>query len=238
MSDLSAKTLGALVVDTPAAARVFEQQGLDYCCGGGQTLSEACTSAGVGLSDVLEELAGLDSQDAETPSIPTGVAELVDHIEREHHSYLNREMPRLAALAAKVEGVHGERHPEVKEVRSLVDEVRADLEPHMFKEENVLFPMIRELDASTTHIDFHCGTLSNPISCMMMEHDQVGELLLRLRAAAQDYEPPSDACTSYRLLYASLAELEADTHLHIHKENNLLFPAVIALEASTAPAGS
>jgi regulator of cell morphogenesis and NO signaling len=159
-----------------------------------------------------------------------GPAELVDHIESTHHRYLHEELPRLAALTQKVVGVHGGRHPELREVEATYAELQADLEPHLMKEERVLFPMIRELAESRTLPSFHCGSISNPISMMLLEHDRAGELLAALRELTDGYQPPADGCASYRALYTGLEELEADTHLHVHKENNILFPAVVALE--------
>ena len=157
---------------------------------------------------------------------------LVDHLEATHHAYLHAELPRLSALADKVVAAHGARHPELSEIRLAYETIRADLEPHLAKEEQVLFPMIRALaGAATTAPRFHCGTLQNPISVMLREHDQVGDLLATLRRLTQDYQAPADGCASYRALFDGFAELEADTHLHVHKENNVLFPAVVAYEA-------
>lgn len=161
-------------------------------------------------------------------------AELVDHIEGIHHRYLWAEMPRLSELADKVVAVHGANHPELVPIRACYEEIRADLEPHMMKEERVLFPMIRELSAADAAPSFHCGSLQNPISVMMSEHEQVGELLERMHELTGSYQPPADACASYTALFAGLAELEADTRLHVHKENNVLFPAVARLEAQFA----
>jgi regulator of cell morphogenesis and NO signaling len=129
---------------------------------------------------------------------------------------------------------HGGNHPELATVAGIFADLRADLEPHLLEEERVLFPMIRQLAVADTAPAFHCGRLANPVSVMMSEHDRAGVLLERLRAAADDYRIPVDACASYRALYEGLAALEADTHLHVHKENNLLFPAVVAREAELA----
>ncbi|HEX4983051.1 MAG TPA: hemerythrin domain-containing protein, partial [Ilumatobacteraceae bacterium] len=121
-------------------------------------------------------------------------------------------------------------------VAACYEEARSDLEPHMSKEEQVLFPMIRELATASSAPSFHCGTLRNPISVMMREHDAVGELLAQLRQLTNGYVPPADGCASYVACYAALAELEADTHLHIHKENNLLFPLVLRMESQLSGA--
>jgi regulator of cell morphogenesis and NO signaling len=126
--------------------------------------------------------------------------------------------------------VHGERHPELAEVLAVYRELRADLEPHLMKEERVLFPMIRELAVASELPSFHCGSLRNPITMMGLEHDRAGELLGRLRELTDGYATPVDGCASYTALYRGLAALEADTHLHVHKENNLLFLAAVEAE--------
>ena len=222
-------TLAELVTAHAGAARLLERHHLDYCCGGGQRLSAACADQGLDPGQVLGELTALDPR-VVPDWAAMGPAELVDHLEATHHRYLHDEFPRLSALAEKVADVHGGRHPELFEVQGTFDELRADLEPHLMKEERVLFPMIRELDAAIAAPAFRCGTLRNPISMMLIEHDRAGELLARLRALTSDYTTPRDGCASYRALYDGLAELEADTHMHIHKENNLLFPAVLERE--------
>lgn len=228
------RTLADLVTADPGAARVLEHYGLDYCCGGGRPLDQACAAAGVDPATVLDALAAAPA--TSTPDWATMAPEvLVDHLEATHHAYLHTELPRLTALADKVADVHGARHPELVAVRGTYAELRAELEPHLMKEEQILFPLIRELVASAGTAEAHCGSLElGPIRVMMMEHDRAGELLTELREATGGYEVPDDGCASYRALYEGLAELEADTHLHVHKENNVLFPAVIALEHATA----
>ena len=225
-------TLAALVIERPELAATLESLGLDYCCGGKQTLTAAMSAADLDHDPTLELIAA-------TPAIENqhewaGIDGLVDHLETTHHVYLRQALPRLTALADKVAGVHGERHPELNDVAVLVHELRADLEPHLMKEEQVLFPMIRELAGATTAPSFHCGTLTNPIGVMLAEHDRVGELLSQLRRKTDSYEVPDDGCASYQALYRGLAELESDTHLHVHEENNLLFPAVVEAERSLA----
>ncbi len=227
-------TLADLVTARPRLAAQFERLGLDYCCRGRRRLADAVDEAGLDLVEVLEtlEAAGMtpvpEDWTAMTP------AELVDHLEATHHTYLRGALVRLDGLVEKVTAAHGERHPELEEVRSSFAELRADLEPHLMKEEQVLFPMIRELATADAAPSFHCGTLANPIRVMLAEHDIAGELLARIRTITGGYVAPDDACASYRALYDGLAELEADTHLHVHKENNLLFPAVLAAEAELA----
>ena len=222
--------LGALVTAHPELARELERHRLDYCCGGARSLADACAELGLDAGQVAAELAvaatGSTAQEWATMS----ATELVDHLEATHHRYLSAELPRLTALVDKIVAVHGERHPELADVAACYAEIRSDLEPHLLKEERVLFPMIRELEAATVAPSFHCGSLRNPISVMLREHDAVGELLARLSVLTGGYEPPADGCATYTACYTALADLEADTHLHIHKENNLLFPLVVDLE--------
>ena len=222
----------ASLVSGAASAAVLDGFGLDYCCGGRQALGEACQERGVDPAVVLGALDAIAASAAtgDRAWATMGPAELVDHLEATHHVWLRGSLERAVPLAAKVANVHGERHPELVQVQLVVGELSADLLPHLVKEERVLFPMIRELAAADEAPTFHCGSLQHPIRVMGMEHDRAGELLADLRALTGGYEPPADACASYRMLYEELDALEADTHLHVHKENNLLFPAVVALE--------
>ncbi len=222
-------TLAAIIDANPATAGILEHHQLDYCCGGQRTLDQACAERDLDPAAILAELEEVQPEAA--PDWTTmSPAALVNHIESTHHRYLHEELPRLAALTDKVLDVHGTRHPELHDVEVTFTELREDLEPHLTKEERVLFPMIRELAAATTAPTFPCGSLANPIRMMLLEHDRAGELLATLRGTTGGFEPPTDACASYQALYRGLAEVEADTHLHVHKENNVLFPAVLALE--------
>ena len=227
-----AATLAELVTTRPELAARLDSLGLDYCCGGQRTLAAAITEAEIDAATTITTLEATPEITAQVEW--SGIDGLVDHLEATHHAYLHEALPRLVALADKVAGVHGANHPELVEVAALVRELRADLEPHLLKEEQVLFPMIRELAAATSAPSFHCGSLSNPIGAMAAEHDDVGALLARLRTSTDDYRVPADGCASYRALYDGLSECEADTHLHVHKENNLLFPAVITAEQALA----
>ena len=225
MTVTATRSLGELVAEAPARAVVLDRLGLDYCCHGQRSLADACADAGLAVDVVTAELDTAGPQPADHPTEPTALA---DHIEATHHAYLHAELPALDALATKVAGVHGERHPELTEVHRLVVALRADLEPHLLKEERVLFPAIRALVDGAREFPF--GTVQNPIRMMSMEHDRAGELLASLRDVTGGYRVPDDGCASYRSLYERLAALEADTHRHIHLENNVLFPAAVALE--------
>lgn len=227
-------TLGEVVTAHPQLARELERQGLDYCCGGQRTIAVASRAIGIDPAAVVASLSTLSTPSDAQPWATMTIVELVDHIETDHHRYLWDELPRLTALLTKVFGVHGDRHPELTDAVDALAEIRADLEPHLTKEEGVLFPAIRELAEAAARSEprpaFPFGTVARPMSVMMREHDRAGELFTRLRDVTDDYQVPADGCASYRACFEGLAELEADTHLHVHKENNLVFPAVVQLE--------
>lgn len=230
-------TVAQLAVANPATIEVFERHGIDFCCHGNVPLAQACTDAGVEFEKIAAELANVPTHltDNKAWGDETMIA-LMDHIVRTHHEYTKREIERLVRLAAKVHGVHGERHPELTAVETLVKQAYDDLLPHMLKEEQVLFPYIHSMEEAVTRnaakpMPFF-GTVQNPINMMLQEHDAVGELLVELRKVTAGYAVPEDGCNSYRILYEGLAALENDLHVHIHLENNLLFPRAAELETS------
>jgi regulator of cell morphogenesis and NO signaling len=228
-------TVGQMVVERPQRSRVFDRLHIDYCCGGKRTLEEACTKRELDLEAVLVELEAFDAEaeaqgDAVRPADLT-MTELADDIERTHHAYLREELPRLAGLVKKVSAVHGQAHPWLIGLPSVYGELVAELEPHMLKEEQILFPMIRELDQAATAPSFHCGSVGNPIRMMEMEHQNAGAALDRIREMTNDYGTPEGACNSFRAMLSGLEHLEADLHLHIHKENEILFPKASETEA-------
>lgn len=224
-------TLGAIVTSHPSLARELERRNLDYCCGGAVTLDEACRDAGFDAALVAAELASSIVDEGPASWTHLDVDELVVHLVETHHRYLWDELPRVQALLDTVVDVHGDRHPELHEIAECFGAVRADIEPHLVKEERVLFPAIRQLAAAPAAPTFGFGTIGNPISAMLRDHDELGTLLLDLRTSTNDYTVPEDGCASYRALFEGFAQLEADTHLHVHKENNVLFPRVVLLES-------
>jgi regulator of cell morphogenesis and NO signaling len=211
---------------------------IDYCCGGDLPLGEACTVAGIDLQ-TLEQLVESENQVAsknkavEFQSLK--LSELIGYILQKHHVYTKEEMTRLEGLIEKVISAHGEKHPELFEVGERFRRLCADLTPHMFKEEQILFPYLIELEKDVNFGEPappSCfGTVNNPIRMMMMEHDTAGEILRELRTLSSDYTVPTDACISYQTLYQAMAAFELDLHQHIHLENNLLFPRSIEMEA-------
>jgi regulator of cell morphogenesis and NO signaling len=216
---------------------IFEDLNIDSCCGGHRTLAEACAEKGIAPEAILTRLMAdpteSDSVAAVVEGMDGSLSEAVDHLLETHHKYLKEALPRLAALLDKVVNAHVERHPELTTVRELFAELRADLEPHLMKEEQVLFPMIKEIETSSGTAEFHCGSVQSPIRVMQAEHEQALTLFEKIRATTQNFKMPEDGCESYRLLLIGLDELETDTRLHIQKENEILFPQVLAYEENT-----
>ena len=235
MSLTTNTTVSELVLEMPAATRVFEKMGIDYCCGGQRSLADACANAGVEFNDLQLELTVCGRAQPTGPNFQTTTLEnLINHIVFKHHSFTRLEIARLNTLWDKVYMAHGENHPELLEVYVLFRELGADLDAHMTKEERVLFPYVIRMEAASKKlvpsIRPPFGTVTNPIRMMMLEHDRAGQLLKKIRKLSSDYATPADACVSYKALYAGLEELEKDLHQHIHLENNILFPKAVEME--------
>jgi regulator of cell morphogenesis and NO signaling len=224
------ETLAQLVAAEPARAPALDRLGLDYCCGGNERFDEACSRAGLDPAAVELQLQTVPHADDAHSCLAMTPVELLAHLLETHHAYLHAELRELPALAERVHAVHGTRHPELEQVVELIALLIEDLEPHMMKEERVLFPAIERLTAGA--VEFPFGTIRNPIRMMALEHEDAGVLLGRLRAATHDYETPADGCASYRALNERLAQLDHDTRVHIFEENHLLFPKAAAMEDS------
>jgi regulator of cell morphogenesis and NO signaling len=229
-----------VAVEMPQSTRIFEKLNIDYCCGGNRPLLEACANAGIEIEQLEKMLGAADpalSADDSHFQMMT-LTELVGHIFNKHHVYTKAEIGRLGALLTKVVAVHGENHPELRDVERLFQQLCADLTPHMMKEEIVLFPYIVELETAQSENSrapfAPFGTMKNPVRMMMMEHDTAGDILRELGKVTNDYTVPSDVCISYQTLYTAMKEFERDLHQHIHLENNLLFPRAAELEEAVA----
>lgn len=224
-------TLGEIVTLYPSLAADLERRSLDYCCHGARTLAAAAVEAGVDPQTVADELSAVRVDEPPAAWTSLGPADLADHIESVHHRFLWAEIPRISALVDKIVTVHGDRHHELAEVQRLFAELRADFEPHLVREEQVLFPMIRHLSAPADQSSPDLEQFAEQIEVLATEHETVGALLEELRRLTGGFVTPADGCASYTTCYRALADLEADTHLHVHKENNVLFPAAQALLA-------
>jgi len=204
---------------------VLEHLGIDYCCGGDRTLEAACAELGLTPAEVLKALEEADR--AKPTEVADGstltVAGLIDDIIRTHHEFLRRALPEISKMATKVVHAHGEAHPEMIQIREVFEPFHLDLEQHLNREELVVFPTLREMEASGREPE---SGITDPIDTLRHEHRDAGATLRRLRELAGGYQAPADTCTTVRAFYQALEELEADLHLHIHKENNLLFPMV------------
>ncbi len=229
--------LGELAATSTAAVRILEQHGLDYCCGGARPLEDAAREKGLDPAAVMAEIEAALAGPAEVRDWRTApLDELIGHILSTHHEYLKLNLPALSARLAKVREVHGAKAPELlAEMASVYSALRAELEDHMHKEEVILFPFIERYQRAASQgypmppVPF--GTIANPIRVMEREHASAGDALARLRGMTGGYRLPGWACDTVRALWRGLEELEQDLRMHIHLENNILFPRAIALEA-------
>ena len=238
MTITATKRIGEIVAETPSCAREFEAMGIDYCCGGNRTLSEACTQLNIGVDETLARLEksaaqATSAEDKNWQALP--LADLIAHISSTHHVFVRSECPRILALIAKVVGVHGKNHHELLAVQAIFAALSQELQVHLMKEEQILFPYVLRIEESVIAGEIAppamFGTVMNPIRMMMQEHDGAGDALRSLRSATGNYSVPEDACISYQTLYQAFEDFEKDLHQHIHLENNILFPRASAMEA-------
>ena len=235
--ELIDKTVGEIAAECPASARVFEDLGIDYCCGGKKSLRNACSSGAIPAERVLELLENaartpVKEEDASWNAAP--LSALILHIVGKHHGYVRREIPRIETLLGKVVARHGAGHPEVIEINDCFATVAQELSTHLLKEEQVLFPYIERMEEAVAERvalpPAFFGTVERPIANMVADHDDAGAVLARMRQLADGYTAPEGACPTFRALYQGLAEFEKDLHQHIHLENNILFPRAIEME--------
>ena len=215
------QTVGEIATNEPLATRVFARHNIDYCCGGGRALSEACEDKGLDAGSILEEIEKElgAAEGSEVNWSEASAQDLIDHIIAVYHRPLQEELPRLDAMAQKVLNVHGDKDPEkFGKIARVFGALRAELEEHLMKEEQILFPMI--LAGQGFMAD-------GPISVMHIEHDSAGDALRTLRELTDDYQPAPEACNTWRSLWHGLGVLEEEIHRHIHLENNILFPAAL-----------
>ena len=216
------------IADDVRRTGIFENLDIDSCCGGYRTLAKACEEKGIDPEAVLNQLMTISSESDPVAAVAEGMdgslSEAVDHLLQTHHTFLKEALPRLASLLDKVVNAHVERHPELNTVQELFGKLRADLELHLTKEEQELFPMIKQLGSSDGNAKL---PLQNPIRAIQAENQQVLTLFERIRATTRNFQVPEDGCESYRLLFTGLDELEIDTLLHFQKENDILFPQVL-----------
>jgi regulator of cell morphogenesis and NO signaling len=232
------QTVREIALEQPTAIRVFEQFGIDYCCGGRKPLAEACAAGNLEIDAVLAALEAAEKKSGTELDNWTdkSLESLSSHIVAKHHAYVKSELPRLAQLAQKVVNRHGSMKPELPLIATTLKHLDEELTQHLAKEEAVLFPYIARLEQSISngtpkpHSCF--GTVTNPIAMMTQEHDAAGTLLAEIRRLSANFTTPPDACPTFHAFYDGLREFEQDLHQHIHLENNIYFPRAIELERS------
>jgi len=231
----SQETLGDIVAKDLRKAEVFKKYGLDFCCGGKKTVKEACAEKGLDVAMIEKELQNSDKSVSTARPLPYNdwnLDFLADYIVNTHHSYVKKTIPDVRSYAEKVAKVHGAHHPELLQINKLAQEVCDEMSAHMVKEETVLFPYVKQLVASTNgKVKFgNLDTVKTPINMMEMEHEVVGNNMDKIREISNNYALPEDACGSYAYLFKTLDEFENDLHIHVHLENNILFPKALELE--------
>ena len=228
-------TIGEIVAQDYRTASVFQSHGIDFCCKGGRTVNEVCDNKNLETAALVQELqAATTSKDPAADYRTWPLDLLADYIEKRHHRYIAQKSPELMQYLNKLCKVHGERHPELFDIRDEFASMARELASHMQKEEMVLFPFVRKLATEQQPAPPPFGTVQNPIRMMMHEHSVEGDRLARITELTSGYTAPADGCTTYRVAFAMLKEFEEDLHHHIHLENNILFPRAIQLENGNA----
>lgn len=240
-TEMKEKTVGELVAEDYRTADVFKHYGIDFCCGGKKPLSKVCDEKGIDRTKLETDLLNLSN----TGKIPSQnfdqweIDFLIDYILNTHHAYINRSIPVMTQYIEKVARVHGHAYTETVTVLELWNEIVADLTSHMMKEEQVLFPYIKQLmQANRQHSKLNpppFATVKNPVYMMEHEHDAVGKLVKEIQRITDNYSTPPEACNTYKVSYAKLNEFAEDLFMHIHLENNILFPKAIQLERNLKP---
>lgn len=234
MQKIKELTLAQIVNSNHKTATVFEKYHLDFCCKGKRSLEQACAEQQLLLTEVTADLENVfTTTETDVEFEKMNLTQLCEYIVHTHHSFVKKEMPQIFDYLQKVASKHGERHPELNKIFEIFSAVKEEMEGHMKKEELILFPRIKELqkltEQKTANFQLNIGYLQSPITIMEQEHDHAGTMLNEIRILSNDYTPPADACTTYRLSFAALQAFELDLHQHVHLENNILFPKAISM---------
>ena len=231
--------IGEIVAKDFRTAAIFKKYKIDFCCKGGRTIEEACTSKNIDLNSIYSEIENLPKNDGGSIDYNSWPLDLLaDYVEKTHHRYVEEKTPIILQFLNKLCKVHGNAHPELFEINELFDASAKDLGAHLKKEELILFPFIKNMMKTKIQGDAlpqsSFGTVENPVNMMKHEHTVEGERLRRIGELTNEYTPPADACNTYKVTFAMLEEFENDLHQHIHIENNILFPKSILLEKELA----
>ena len=229
MKNLLEQTLASIVTQNHQTVPVLEKYNLDFCCKGKRTLSDACTEKGISVEALLAELENAtdNSSKNQMPFTEMDEQQLISYILIHHHFYVKQSMPTIIGHIEKVATKHGDRYPYMINVLALFNAIKDDMTQHMQKEEMILFPRIKEVGQLARHqqkTGLSDNYIYGPVSVMEQEHEQAGDILYEIRKLTNNYTPPADACTTFKVALAELKEFEEDLHKHVHLENNLLFP--------------
>jgi len=236
MEILISKSVGEFVAEDYRTATVFQKYGIDFCCKGGRTIDEVCEQKNIPVDELIGKLGEISEikDDSGLDFQSWNLDTLADYIESKHHNYIREKTPAIRQYLDKLCKVHGGNHQELFQINEQFNASANELADHMHKEELILFPYIRNMaDAQRNNNNVSrpgFGTIQNPIAMMMEEHDIEGERFRKMSSLSDGYNPPADACSTYRVAYAMLKEFENDLHFHIHLENNILFPQAIRME--------
>jgi regulator of cell morphogenesis and NO signaling len=228
-------TIGDIVARDLRSAAVFARHGIDFCCGGRRSLAEACREHGLDTQHLIKELRATSSQDGDVTDVTAWpIQRVLDRIVSKHHAYVRRQIPVIQGYASKLVAKHRRSYAELPRVAELFAVLAGDLLRHLEKEERILFPFIEAMRDTTTasccapRTPF--GTIQNPIRMMELEHQDAGLQMWLIRVLTNHFQPPEQACVTWRAFYAELENFERDLHEHVHLENNVLFPAAERLE--------
>ncbi|MCF6094296.1 iron-sulfur cluster repair di-iron protein [Microaerobacter geothermalis] len=219
--------IGDIVTQVPKTADIFKEYRIDFCCGGNRPLGEVIDEMNLNEGELMQQLNQiLIERSTANENIKNwgeaGYGELIDYVVNKHHAYLNKELPSISQLTAKILRVHGSKHPELSQVYQLFHKLKMEMEQHMIREEVDAFPLIKQYEKNKSSLQL--DKIIRMIKKLESEHDDAGNLLKELRKGTKDYQLPDDACMSYQLTYQKLEELENDLFQHVHLENNILFP--------------
>ena len=236
MENLGTQRIGKFVADDYRTAAIFQQYGIDFCCRGGKSVNEVCESKNISADELLAKLSDVSNQssDQNINYKSWDLDLLADYIEKKHHRYVEKTIPVLRQFLEKLCKVHGAAHPELFDINELFNISAGELTIHMKKEELILFPSIKKMINLKNEPDQELNpedeSVQNPINMMMEEHSAEGDRFSKISELSNNYTAPADGCTTYNVAFDMLKEFEADLHMHIHLENNILFPGAIKLE--------
>ncbi len=220
-------SIGEIVAADFRAATVFKEAGIDFCCGGKMSLEEACREKGIDREAIENKLADLDSAPADEAHNfkDWDPGFLCDYIMNTHHKYVLKSLPELLFYTGKIAAVHGENHPELLEVAALFAEINRELQQHLKNEEDVLFPAIKEY-LSSGSVESK-SLIGNQITKLSAEHEFAGGAMDKINSITINYKVPEDGCNTYNVSFRLLQQFEDDLHVHVHLENNILFPNIL-----------